>query len=752
MATRISSPQPRLDAPIVSLLARLRRRIRAYVWTDGLAAALAALAIGFWLSLAFDWLLEPPRALRALALAAMAVVLGWIVFRLLIARALVPLNNRNMAVLLERRFGQFRDSLLTAVELAEEPEHATGFNPVMLATTHREAMERARHVDIRAVFNPAPLARRVSAAVVLVLATAAFAVLAPQAMAVWARRSLLLADELWPRKTRLVVDGLDADGHIKVARGSDWRLDVRADAAIGRAIPEVVEVRYTTEEGGRGRDNMSREGVVAPGEAPYQDYAYTFKSVLGPLAFHVLGGDDRLGPYYVDVVESPTVSRMTLRCEYPAYVHRETRNIQVSGLMPLPRGSHVTILAEANKPLVAVQVDDVADDRAPITARLDLAAEAGAPQTRFQFDVPELDGDKTLVFTLFDADGIRSRDAVRLVLGAIADEPPQVNVQLKGIGTAITPEARLPAAGEISDDYGVAKVWFEFQVDEKPPAQQAIVAAGTDRTKLAIADALETNSLELEPKQKLHWTVQAADECALESGANVGTSQRYVLDVVTPEQLRAMLEARELGLRRRFETILEELTGTRELLATLDPAPKSDAPAEKPAEPAVEPGDSPLDGAARSDARALEVHAERVVQNTERSAHETLQVAIAFDEIREEMINNRVDTEELKTRLKDGVADPLKRIVEERFAKLAEKLKQLTERLADPQAAALAKAESLAELDAILVEMRSVLDKMLELETFNEVLDMLRQIIDAQEKVNAETKQKQKQKLRDLTE
>jgi hypothetical protein len=38
------------------------------------------------------------------------------------------------------------------------------------------------------------------------------------------------------------------------------------------------------------------------------------------------------------------------------------------------------------------------------------------------------------------------------------------------------------------------------------------------------------------------------------------------------------------------------------------------------------------------------------------------------------------------------------------------------------------------------------------LETFNEALDMLRQIIEAQEKVNAETKQKQKQKVRDLVE
>ena len=115
------------------------------------------------------------------------------------------------------------------------------------------------------------------------------------------------------------------------------------------------------------------------------------------------------------------------------------------------------------------------------------------------------------------------------------------------------------------------------------------------------------------------------------------------------------------------------------------------------------------------------------------------------------MVNNRVDTEELKTRLKDGVADPLKRIVDEMFPKLEDELKKLAGQLADPPAPG-PQAAALAQIDAILVEMKQVLDKMLELETFNEVLDMLRQIISAQEKVNAETKQKQKQKLRDLVE
>jgi hypothetical protein len=56
------------------------------------------------------------------------------------------------------------------------------------------------------------------------------------------------------------------------------------------------------------------------------------------------------------------------------------------------------------------------------------------------------------------------------------------------------------------------------------------------------------------------------------------------------------------------------------------------------------------------------------------------------------------------------------------------------------------------EADAILVEMKQVLDRMLELESFNEALDLLRGIISSQEKINEQTRQRQKEKLRNLLE
>ncbi len=758
MSTQITPPVTSLEPAIESLLSRLRRRIRAYLWTDGVAAALAVLGVGFWFSLALDWLFEPPRLLRLAILLAVVVAVGYVLARLLLARLWVRLADRNLALLLERRFGVFHDSLVTAVELSEQPEHAADFNPEMLAHTHRAALARVGQVDLGAVFNAGPLTRRVSTAAVVVGATLLFGLAAADAMGVWARRNLLFSDELWPRKTHLLVDGFGQQARIKIARGSDWQLSVKAEAGLGRQIPEIVEVRYSTNEGARGRETMSREGVVAPGEAPYQSYAHTFKSVLAPLEFYVVGGDDRQGPYHLEVVDSPTIIRMTLHCEYPAYMHREPRDIPVAGLMQLPRGTRITIHAEANKPLLAAQVDDVADENTPITHPLDVAGEHGGPQSSFQFGLQPLDADKTLLFTLRDVDGIRSREAVRLSLAAVADEPPQVNVQLKGIGTAITSLAQLPAAGEVSDDYGVNKIWFEVRVDDGPAQQTPLRAAIAGQEKLAVADVLEVRDLQLQPKQKLHWAVQAADGFALAGGPNVGSSQRYLLDVVTPEQLRAMLEARELMLRRRFETIYEELTDTRNLLSGVTTLLKEREPraatAEKPAPAPAgrEPGDAAESDGNPPDAARQAVQVERVLQNSQRSAHETLQVALAFDDIREEMINNRVDTEELKTRLKDGVADPLKRIVEERFPKLEDQLKQLSAQLADPQAAPRLQTAAVAQMDAILLEMKQVLDKMLELETFNEALDMLRQIINAQEKVNADTKTKQKQKLRDLLE
>ncbi len=131
--------------------------------------------------------------------------------------------------------------------------------------------------------------------------------------------------------------------------------------------------------------------------------------------------------------------------------------------MQFPQGTKVTIRCETNKDMVEVPITIVHQDQAtPLT---DIQFPENGDRRHFSIELPELMEDTTLLFDLHDADGIRSRDPVRLVLSARPDESPIVALRLHGISTAITADARLPIVGDVHDDYGLARLWFEYQLE-----------------------------------------------------------------------------------------------------------------------------------------------------------------------------------------------------------------------------------------------------------------------------------------------
>ena len=180
-----------------------------------------------------------------------------------------------------------------------------------------------------------------------------------------------------------------------------------------------------------------------------------------------------------------------------------------------------------------------------------------------------------LLVSVTDADGVASREPYRVSLSAVKDEVPQVAVRLSGISTAITPDAILPLVGKITDDYGLDRAWFEYQVDGDPVAQRPLAQQPSGEPTLEKLDTFDTRAtdpntgqrvLELKPKQRLTLSLKATDRFNLSKDPRAGSSQQFSLDVVTAADLLALLERRELALRQRFEAIYEKLTDTRNLL------------------------------------------------------------------------------------------------------------------------------------------------------------------------------------------
>ncbi|MCC6125130.1 MAG: hypothetical protein IT426_09230 [Pirellulales bacterium] len=778
MPAAIEEKRTAIAPSIRALLDALRARIRQYVWAEGVAGGGAWLGFAFWLSLAIDWFFEPPVPIRVLVLLSTAGVLLWIVVKLIARRAFVPLTDANMATVLERRFPQLDDSLLTAVILARRDPAHDGYNPEMLDLTCGEAVRRIKSVRLGEVFNVVPLRRAVLAAALLSISILFFAVAAPRALGTWSRRTLGLSNELWPRQCKLELPEGFVSGVRKVARGSDVEIIVRAvPVAPGKfVIPREVEIRYRDEGGTRGRATMDKIGRADPEKDPYQEFAYTRRNVLSPIRFDVQGGDASLKNLRIEVVESPNIERWTLDCEYPAYLGRAKRGLRVTGAMPLPQGTRIIVHAKANKPLDRVRIDRESGEGKTARPTVLDAAQLSADRREFDYSLDALAEDATLSVTLFDTDGIKSREPIRLALTALPDQPPQIAAQLDGIGSAVTPKARIAVAGRATDDYGIGKLWFEHGLEQQPPAvslvgQSAEKPADAPAERNLEGQALEIEPLGLKPGQKFQVSLKAADLCALGSGPNVGSGEQWLLDVVTPEQLRAILDSRELVLRQRFESIVREMTETRDVLArakrdglsaldsTSDSKPgkmTKDGESKAGDKPVSgdEPGDVPSRGG-KSDApeqrlAMLLFRVQGAATNCLKSTQETLGLAEAFEDIRKQLVNNRVDTEELKQRLQSGIADPLRNIAGEMLPELERRLELLQAGLEKSQFDPRSCDDAKAQADAVLLAMQKVLDRMIELEDYNQLVEMLREVIKMQEQLRNQTEQRQKQKIRDL--
>ncbi len=206
------------------MLRGVRRRIRCYVWVRGLAVALALAGACFWLSLAVDWFFEPAVSVRRILLACAALALALTLYRTIGRRAGVPLPDASMALLIERRFPHFGDSLVTAVELTARPPDENDCHPALLEATCRAAAEPIGQVR-PGRFSTGDRCRAIAAAAASGWPPW-FAALAPAAFAIWQRRCLLLGEQLWPRKTAALGGGFCRRGG-RSLRGADSRSSPR---------------------------------------------------------------------------------------------------------------------------------------------------------------------------------------------------------------------------------------------------------------------------------------------------------------------------------------------------------------------------------------------------------------------------------------------------------------------------------------------------------------------------------------------
>ena len=766
-----------LPPAIQAALSDLRRRIRTYVVLEGLALAAAWIGLTFWIGLAIDylpvlvWASEIPRSIRAVGLALVAVVLAWILFQWVVRRLLTQLSDRSMALLIERRFGDLDDGLMTTVELDETAADAA-FDPRLLAATRQQAERELAHHHLGAIFDSRPLVRNVVLAGALLLPIVALQLLKPQVTQTWVQRFYALRDIPWPRSTVIEVVGLDVtrsgqltaplsmrfvDRTLKVARGANGRLRVKARSRKrGDPAPDYCTIYYRTESGVRSSVKMAPVGRVAPGG--YQLYEISskpFQGILDDLEFDIKANDLRLNGYRLRVVDSPeVVGVIQLDCKFPKYlVDAKTSSFlpQTMDYVPkgtqLPVGTDVTVKMTSDKPLLAVRAMSADGEQSQPVAL--------TSETTFEFPIGALMDTWTMEFVLRDQDDVESEAPVRVQLTVRGDEPPSLDtVSHPGIGSLVTPNFVLPIVGEVRDRYRVNEVWAEVVIAGKADPERFPLATGAtqvvpldDQTiDFRAARAREKAPVELKVKDRLSITIMASDLYDLTGEPNVGASASLELEVVTPEQLLAALDQRELAQRKAFEHIMEEMTATRDDLERVRQSSSQAAGAVDPLEALEQEGDAKLspEQIKRRQAALRMLRVQQAGLQSEKSSSESVAVAEAFQAILLEMTNNRLESSDRHERIQTKIVEPVLTIGQTMFPELDARLEKLEQSFNDPEKNRAAAELAVAQVDDILEEMNLVLQDMLYIETYNELVETVRLLLEEHSRILEETQNERK--------
>ena len=780
-----------LSPAINSLLAKLRRRIRWVVLIEGISTAVAWLAISFWLALAIDYLPitfgfnELSKVSRIMILVLVSSLIAWVLYRLVFRRVFVRLHDSSLALLIEREYPHFNDSLLTTVSRANSSTDEVTADAALLDRTRIEAEKFVPYVDLHDIVTTKPMRRSIIFAAVMISSIVAFALIQPSAMKIASQRLCLLQEKLWPRRCRLElvglkikrenpIEGIDELGQLlmakpgnefRIAKGSTLTLMIRAEGdqtENQQRLPTNCSMIYRTTDGDQGAQTFKKIGAPRDGFQHYFLDEQPLRGILSDITFYVRGGDHRLGPFTITVVDEPTVISTKLACSFPSYIVDESsmrwtdRTIDWSGQARLPEGTEIIIRSASNKPLTKVYVRDRSDETMQ------------AIQTDgkgFEFSLPRLANPINVEFFLCDTDGLVSEQPHTINIDPIEDQLPIVQTRLTGIGTAVTPDVQIPFTGTIKDDYSLKQTWVEIEnsngelISENMPVSADGKLDAVIDFKKRRQDSGEQYKLVATETSTVDLVVKADDKFNLQASPRTGVGDRYTLDVVSPSQLIRLLEQLEVGQRRRLEQIYVELADARGYLV------RSKSKRAKADKKWVEPGDQPTDirepGEEQngSDIRQQELRllfAQRALLQIDKSSREILGSVEAFENIRLQLINNRIDSEDRKKRFSEQIIAPLRLIATTSMQQLSGEIVKLEVRLRDlqsslgdesvSQSADQLALKTIESSDVVLNQLDTVLNALIKYETQNELLEIVRKMIKQQQSLLERTKKERQRK------
>lgn len=753
-----------------SIFRQVRTTIRLYVIADGLARTFSVLAIGFWAFLLLDYVPvrfgfgEMPRTARIIAVGLELLVMSFLFWRYALGRAVRPVSDDNIRLLIERNHPEFRDRLLTS-GLDSGGLILSDRSNRWLQELRQELDESIGRIRPRDLFDWRPLRRSVLFLAVPLLAYLGLWILAPAVASTGIQRALLVSDQPFQRQTlirtvefrRVQPDPrIEAwfpsrfrevvDRRILIGKGS--RLELRiclpaTDGARQLVIPSGCSLNYRFHDGRSGTLSMNPLQKEPNGDVWFICNSDVMNTLESGGEIWIRANDNSWGPIGLEIQDPPLLESLTESARFPEYLSQsnplfEDRTGNFVNQSRYPADTRLEIVADFDRNVeraVAWQQTDSGPVEYPVHATGDKAT------IRL-----ELEKETEIWFAAQERNGLVTPHPVRLVARVTEDRPPVVNVLPLGIGFAVTPNALLRFQVEGSDEFGIKEGMIELQVSGSENVFRREFEFSDGNSAVVELDLLELrrqNRIQIPPESlnqgnsvRIHTLVS---DYHPDHEPTLG--QVYEFELVDDRRLVQQVEREEAALRKRVEESFVEFEKSERLHAAVLRElqdQQTDVQSEKTL------------------ASPVRVYLQQVRLQAQKTARDLDSVANSIRRLTEQLENNRLKNDEKQQSLRDRIELPLRQFVDTGMARFQTSLVGLLENHkkweSNPDKNRISNLIDHAKKlqvrhNELLTSLDRIIQRMVKFESHNELLDSVRNLIDDHRKLMEATRKELDRKL-----
>ena len=704
--------------PIQNKIRALRGRLTRWILVRGIGQWLLIAILVLLIDMGIDRFFKMDFAQRTVMLSLTAIGLSILFFWKVIRPILLRPSDDALVYEVEKKNPQLKESLLSAMQLDRQKSDTgelAGVSQQLVDVTIQKGFDDAAKVNFAGVLDLGQQRFNwlLFGAGLLLASIIGIGSVSHPFLKTWFKRNVLLTSDQWPQETYLQLVGV-RDGKLRIPRGSDHRQVVQVlDSSSVTDVSVVLEMDTSS-----GRSNLLMKLTGNPNGT---EHVTMLHNVSTGIRLRAVGGDDTTEWVEVELVEPPAISELVIAAKLPAYTGIDSQELSGPGPFAILKNSHLDISVVANKPVTEAFV---------INGQNKIVLPAVEQQkNQFAGQVPEqgaLTGGEYEI-RLMDAEGVKNSRRSKFKIAITTDKPPVLRATLLGISGLIVSRATVPVSFQADDEYGFAELgfdcaWITDTEDNDPDNQVRRVNFATKgepgllaepKAKLNDAVALEMDNFDLLPGTTFRFSVFGKDEYP--DADNTGTSQEFLLKIVTESELRADLLRREIEQRQAFDQAYQtQLTLATELQAIVARAP---APGQSEAEYT----------AAREKALITATRAQKSIGTS------IVRIADRFEEFLVEVKNNKLDEAEnelapdqrIETRFDQRIIQPI-RVLDENLVSLAARhMDHCRALINDPQGLTAAADQADQTHQEILEQMKLILEAMTASEGFQGIINEL---------------------------